>query len=199
MMKNDELGDCVIAGYAHQVMNWRAVAAAGSHVTITDDEVIAAYSAVGGYVPGDSSTDNGCNMLDALHYWLRTGIQGHKPQTFATIDVQNLDQVKAAIYLFGGLYIGFQVPQFIMDTKLWAPQQDNAQIIGGHCVDLFGYGRSGAAVCTWGEVDYHMTWDFFLQYVDEAYALVSTDWIKASGLSPTGLDLDGMLKDLNSI
>jgi hypothetical protein len=38
-----------------------------------------------------------------------------------------------------------------------------------------------------------------LQYVDEAYALVSTDWIKASGLSPTGLDLDGMLKDLNSI
>lgn len=205
MLKNDSLGDCVIAGAAHLEMNWQAVANAGTPFVPTDDQVIADYSAVAGYVPGDASTDNGTNMLDALHYGLRKGFVGRPTwQTFATLDVQNIDQVKAAMYLFGGLFIGFSVPQSMVDEldagvdPTWAYVPNDKPSGSGHCVDPFGYGRSGLAVCSWGKI-YRTPWDFWLQNVDEAYCVVSKDWLKASGLSPTQLDLDGLLHDAQAI
>lgn len=202
MLGNDRLGDCVCAGAAHIEMGWQAVANAGTPFVPTDDQVIADYSAVAGYVPGDESTDRGTNMLDALHYGLRKGFVGRPLwQTFATLDVQNVDQVKAAIYLFGGVYIGFSVPQSLAhDTSLpvWRVIQGDVPSGEGHCVVPVGYGRSGLALVSWGAI-YHMTWDFWLQNVDEAYCVVSKDWLKASGVSPTGLDLDGLLQDAQAI
>src|SRR6266851_10034289 len=73
MLANDKLGCCVIAGCAHLEMNWRAIAAQPYPFFATDDQIIADYSAVTGYIVGDSSTDNGTNMLDAMHYGLRKG------------------------------------------------------------------------------------------------------------------------------
>jgi hypothetical protein len=34
-----------------------------------------------------------------------------------------------------------------------------------------------------------MTWSFFQRYCDEVYAIVSKDWIEASGKTPLGMDL----------
>src|ERR1035437_2503024 len=59
MLCNDSLGCCVIAGMMHLAMQQRASAVLPV-VFPSDADVIAAYSAIGGYVPGDPSTDNGC-------------------------------------------------------------------------------------------------------------------------------------------
>jgi hypothetical protein len=72
MMANDVLGDCTCASAGHIIM--LHTAARGAPVKVADEDVIAAYSAIGGYKPGDPSTDNGAVELDALNYWRKTGI-----------------------------------------------------------------------------------------------------------------------------
>lgn len=205
MLLNDSLGDCVPAACTHLEMNWQAVANAGTPLLVTDEMVLKAYEAVGGYVKNDPSTDNGCNMLDAMHYGLRTGYADRPPwQTFATLDVQNIDQIKAAIYIFGGVPIGFNVPQSMVDELRAGIDPTFSFVQGdkpsgeGHCVLPVGYGRSGVALISWGKV-YRTSWDFWQAWVDEAYCVVSKNWIKASGVSPTGLDLEGILADAQAI
>ena len=201
MLGNDEVGDCTIAGADHLEMNWQAVANAGAPLAITTEQALADYSAVTGYDPADPSTDQGANMLDVLNYWKAKGLAGRKIAGFATLDVQNVDQIKAAIYLFGGVYMGFNVPRSVEadpNNKTWRLIPGDSATGDGHCVVPVGYGRSGLAPVSWGAI-YHATWDFWLAYVDEAYAVVSPDWIKASGISPTGLDLNGLLQDLAAL
>ena len=199
MMKNDQLGDCTCAAAGHMIMNWSANTS--TVVTPTDDEIIQAYTAVSGYDPSNGNNDNGAVELDVLNYWKSTGIAGHKILGFATVDIQNIDQVKAAMYLFGGVYTGFNVPQFIMNdtgNHNWTQQSQDTDIIGGHAVPLFGYGRGGATLVSWGEL-YTLSWQFWQTYFDEAYAIVTSDWIKSTGLSPVGIDVNGLLTDLQAI
>lgn len=196
MMKNDTLGDCTCAAMGHMVLNWTANST--SPITVSDEDVVKAYSAVSGYDPSTGADDNGAVELDCLNYWQSTGIAGHKISGFATIDVQNIDQVKAAIYLFGGVYTGFNVPDYAMNQDNWVVQNTDNQIIGGHAVPYFGYGRGGATCVTWGRTQ-PATWDFWQTYTDEAYAVVSPDWFKTTGLSPSGFDLAGLLADLKSV
>lgn len=200
MMRNDKVGDCTIAAAAHMEMNWQAVVNAGTPLVVPDEKVIADYSAVGGYDPATGANDNGCYMLDVLHYWLSKGIAGREAQAFATLDLHNLEQVKAAIYLFGGVYFGFSVPLYTMEQtdKVWRVQTKDDRSVGGHAVCALGYGRQGFALCSWGTI-YRMTAEFWLRYVDEAYCVISKSWLKQSGVSPAGLDLDGLLADIDAV
>ena len=57
----------------------------------------------------------------------------------------------------------------------------------------------GTMTCiTWGGLK-KMTWAWFEKYCSEAYALVSKDWLNASGVSPSGLDLAALEKDLEAV
>ena len=198
MLANDTVGDCTIAGAAHMVMNWQAVANAGTLLTFTDDQVLKDYSALSAYDPTNGANDNGCVELDVLNYWRDNGICGHKIDGYVAIDFQNIDMVKAACYLFGGVYMGFHVPDYIMDGRKTWEARTSPNYVGDHAVPIFGYGRAGCAPCSWGDI-YHMNWDFWMQNVDEAYAVVAPEFIKACGISPTGLDLNGLLNDLQLV
>jgi hypothetical protein len=44
-----------------------------------------------------------------------------------------------------------------------------------------------------------MTWAWFAKYCSEAYALVSKDWIEATGISPSGFDLAALEDDLKQV
>jgi hypothetical protein len=44
-----------------------------------------------------------------------------------------------------------------------------------------------------------MTWAWFEKYCSEAYALVSKDWLKASGVAPSGFDLATLEEDLKAV
>jgi hypothetical protein len=57
----------------------------------------------------------------------------------------------------------------------------------------------GTLTCiTWGQLK-KMTWAWFENYCSEAYALVSKDWIKARGVSPSGFDLETLEADLKLV
>jgi hypothetical protein len=195
MLANDTLGCCVIAGHYHLRMNWHAVATAGSPLVVTDQEVISDYSAITGYDPSSPSTDQGTDMPTALAWY---------KDDYCTLDIQNVEQVKAGMFLFGGAIIGFNVPQSMVDQLNagvdpdWSYSPNDKPSGEGHCVVPLGYGRDGVALISWGKI-YHTSWDFFLAWTDEAYCIVSPEWIKASGVSPSGLDLNGLLADASHL
>lgn len=212
---NDVLGDCVPAASAHMIQQWTAYA--GSEVVLSDHDVIHAYEKIGGYVPGDPSTDNGCNMLDALKYWRKCGFQGHKIRAYVSVDPWNRREMQQAMFLFGNLYCGLQLPLAAQDAPAKGPHGEPCWELapegpvgdaspggwGGHCIAVIGFSdnrseRPGMMVVSWGEL-YAMTWRFQRAYTDELYAIVTDDWIAKSGKSPSGLDLKQLLIDLSAV
>jgi hypothetical protein len=200
MAKNDTVGDCTCAAIAHMVMLWTAHA--GAMVTPSDTDVLAVYSAVTGYDPATGLNDNGAAITDVLEYWRTTGIAGHKIDGWASIDNTNQRTVKQAIYLFGGIDIGVNLPNSAMDQTnakaAWTVLPDDGGIDGGHSIPLFGYGADGTTAVTWGQLQ-PMTWDWFAKYADESYAVVSKDWLDANGDAPNHLDIAALVADLAAL
>ena len=44
-----------------------------------------------------------------------------------------------------------------------------------------------------------MTWSFWDTYCDEAYGVISLDWIAKNQQAPSGLDLTALLADLKEV
>ena len=202
MLGNDHLGDCVIAAMLHDILAKGAVAQSASLPTFQDQDAINLYSSITGYNPADPSTDQGTVMLDAMNYVKKNGVFQFPVEGFATLDVGNPDQLRAALYIFGGIQLGFQVPDYIMTVASggsWSMRPgNNTAIDGGHAIYLVGYGHTGFRLVSWGTT-YTFNDQFLADYADEAYCIVSSEWIKASGVSPTGLDLAGLLADLQTV
>ena len=212
MMANNTIGDCTCAAAGHMIECWTANL--GDAFTPTSAQVIAAYSAVSGYIVGNPATDNGAAELDVLNYWRQKGIAGHKIDAYAALDLhpsqgnaaRDQECVKQAISLFGGAYIGLALPlsaqqQTVWDVpSLWSRlrNQDAPGSWGGHAVPVLAYDSDGLICITWGTKK-RMTWQFFAQYCDEAYAPLSRDWLNAQGIDPAGFDLAQLTADLATI
>lgn len=199
MMLNDTLGDCTCAGLGHALQTWTVNASAGAMMlTITDQQVEQLYEGACGFDPNNpNGTDNGGVEQDVLSYAMNTGIPTdagpHKINGYIEVDPRNFRDVRLTIDQFGLAYIGFNVPNSLMENgppPVWNydPSADNT-IVGGHCVILVGYDAVGATLISWGQF-YRMRWPFFGQFVDETYAMVDVDWIKSTGQAPCGLTLD---------
>ena len=195
MMMNDQLGCCTIAGAAHAVQVFSLNV--GVETTLSDADVLAYYKLWDGYVAGNPSTDNGGVELDVLNHWQKEGFAGHVLDAFADVSVASPTEVRQAVALFGGLYIGIEVPNYVMQNMpaVWDVVPDDLGIDGGHCVFVTGYDSVGPTFISWGAV-YKMTWAFWNRYVDEAHALLSADFLNAAGLDPAGFDLAQLQADL---
>lgn len=203
MYMNDTIGDCTFAGAGHAIQAWTAYAS--SQATVPDSAILNGYEVVGGYVPGDPSTDNGCNMQDVLTYWQNTGIGGHKITAFAEIsDVTNPWLMKQALYIFGTVYVGFNCPQSALDQfnagEVWS-YDPSSQIVGGHCVALQQvipsvHGNLGFV--TWGALQ-RATLKFVENYVEEAWVMLTPDWIESNGNSVSGFNSAQLLADFKAI
>lgn len=203
-MRNDEMGNCVFAAQGHLVQLWTHNRPDGAMVTVPDSAVVAAYSEVTGYVEGDPSTDRGAVMLEGLKHWRKTGIGGHKILAFATVNPKHEAMVRAAMWLFGGLYAGYALPDTARDQAVWiAPPSGNAigkyapGSWGGHAAVHSAHRRDGASCLTWGYAQ-PMTQGFVETYCDELYAVLSEDWL-TNGKSLAGFDLQGLLADLGRV
>jgi hypothetical protein len=201
MFGNDSIGDCTCAAIAHMVMN--ATVHTGDIFIPSEDDVITAYSAVSGYDPATGLNDNGAAITDVLNYWRTTGIGGHKILGWAQIDQTNLLAVKQAVWLFSALNIGVQFPnsaqtQFA-NGQPWDVETPDGGIDGGHSIPTFGYGSAGTTCVTWGQTQ-AMSWDWFTAYCDEAYTVITDDWLdQATQSSPSGFDLATLEADLKAI
>ncbi|MGB6483277.1 MAG: hypothetical protein WBE86_07295 [Candidatus Acidiferrales bacterium] len=204
MMANDTLGDCTCAAAGHMIECWTANI--GDAFTPTNAQIIAAYSAIGNYVPGDPATDNGAVELDVLNYWRQQGIAGHKIDAYASLDPHDQECAKQVISLFGGVYIGLALPLSAQQQDVWdVPSlwsrlrgQSAPGSWGGHAVPVLAYDSDGLTCITWGAKK-RMTWAFFAQYCDEAYAPLSHDWFSTQGIDPSGIDFAALSADLRQL
>jgi hypothetical protein len=200
MFANDQYGDCTCVSHGHRILVQERHARQ-RETPISTDDVLAAYSAVTGFDPDRPETDNGAYMLDVLNYMRRTGMGREKDGTrhqitaYAKVDHTDLQEVRTAIALFGGLYIGIWLPLSAQwqDLMAWdLPSEGDAGdgtpgSWGGHAVYANGYDRRGVDFYTWSEPA-HMTWEFWTNYVDEAYAVISEDFFRKTGKSSRGFD-----------
>ena len=107
MYGNDRTGDCTTAAAGHMIEAWTA-AAAGSAVEVSEQAVLEAFDAV--KIVDPETGEEGAIELDVLTLWRRQGIGGHRIGAFALVALDDRDLVRTAAYLFGGLYIGLQLP-----------------------------------------------------------------------------------------
>lgn len=133
---NDSIGCCVVSGMAHLVGLFTGNAG-GPPLTLTDAQIIALYSAIGGYVPGDPSTDNGCDEVLALGYWQQHGapIGSHQIAGWLAIDPTNVREVQTAMWLFENLFFGIELPDEWVNINssgfVWDAGTPNPN--NGHC------------------------------------------------------------------
>jgi hypothetical protein len=203
MYGNDRYGDCVFAMIGHLIQAITTYGQ-GKTITVTEHDVLAAYSAVTGFNPADPATDQGTVIQDALSYWRKTGVAGHKILAFAEVNIHNPVEVDAAIGVFGALCLGVRFPANAMDQfnagQPWTVAAADGGIEGGHAVPV-GYYNTTARdthVVTWARVqDVADAW--WARYVEEAWVVVSPEWLDATGHSPEGLDLHGLGADFSTL
>jgi hypothetical protein len=208
MYLNDQIGDCTIAGAAH-MFSAMAAYARDVQVTFADAEIQRVYSAVGGYVPGNPATDNGCVMEEVLA-WLKanpmTDEAGgeHKVLGYARIG-NPADEVLIGQVLdvFGSVYVGFDVQQSVMtefeNHQPWT-WTAGEPYVGGHCVVLQRRDPCGSVVgvlnyVTWGALQ-RATFPWQAHTVSEAWAVVTEDWLNTAGQTVEGLDVSQLLSDM---
>jgi hypothetical protein len=196
MYANDRIGDCTIAAAGHMIEAWSATA--NGHATeIGERAVLAAFDRV--KVVDRTTGEAGAVELDVLKYWRTEGIGRHKIGAFARVAVHDKALARTGAFLFGGLYIGVALPLTAQSQAVWdwtgslsGPALPGSW--GGHAVDVVGYDAKALTVVTWGSLK-RMTWAFWQRYVDEAYAVLSRDFLRR-GRAPNGFDLGQLRADL---
>jgi hypothetical protein len=203
MMMNDTVGDCTCACAGHMIEQWTTYSK--TPFIPTDRQIIAAYSAITGYDPATGDHDDGAAILDILNYWRKAGVAGHKILAFATLDPSSRTEVEDSVFLFGNCYLGIQLPVSAQAQSVWAVPPGGTTGLGspgswgGHAVPVVAYDQRGLTVVTWGALQ-RMTWGFLHAYCDEAYSVLSQDWINhTTNLAASGFDLAVLRSDLLQI
>jgi hypothetical protein len=197
MLLNDSLGDCTVAGALHLEMAWSK--AAGHHPVFeaTNAEALRGYEKSCGYDPKNPGTDEGGIERDVLRYWRKSGLGGRKVAAFVAVDHTSVDEMRAACYLFGGVYLGVDLQVAQQTQQVW--DYDRTTEWGGHAVPLVGYDVSGdGTVVTWGALK-KVTAAFLAHQCNEAWAVLSADLLDDKGVSPAGLDLATLTSDLKAL
>jgi hypothetical protein len=203
MAMNDQLGCCVVSGAVHEVMLWNREA--GRTVRFDDAAVVKNYSAIGGYVPGQPDTDQGCDMQVAASYRLKTGLldadgKRHKIGAYVGLDPGNLTELWYASYLFDGVGIGVEFPAQWMDAfnrgKTWGAVA-RPKLEGGHYITDPAKRAGNAVIVTWGRTT-PLTPKGYQQFNDETIAYLSEEKL-SSGKSLEGFDLATLKADLKAV
>lgn len=202
-MTNDSLGSCTCAAVGHAIQTWTSLTQA-DEVVLPDASIIDLYAKSCGYTPGDPYTDNGGVATDVLKYWYQNPVDGHSLSGFASIRPGNRASIRDAVYLFGVAYVGVQLPlaaqngawDISPDTPLKGDLEPGSW--GGHAIPIVAYTPDTVRFITWGKFK-DASWTWLDSYCDEAYALLSKDWLNASGNAPPGFDFAALSADMQAI
>ncbi len=156
MLKNDTYGDCVAVamGNIRKVITTHL----GEKTYDPDDaDVLAFYKTQNPNFPND---DNGMDEQTALEEMLAHGdryYDGVKPLAFAKVDVSNVQELDAAVSIFGPSMLGIMVTYANEDQfdagKPWDYVSSSSQA-GGHATVEGGYNETAKTglMETWAEV-----------------------------------------------
>lgn len=207
MYANDTWGDCVFAMIGHAVQAFTANAS--TEVDVTETAVLKAYADVTGFnphagPPGQNPTDQGAVIQDALGYWRKSGVGGHKIVAFAQVDVANETEMQQACALFGLVCFGMNFPAIAMQQfdagQPWDVVPDDGGDEGGHAILGARYDATQKQwyVITWAR-EQPVTFAFIKRYFAEAWAIVTRDWLDTAGSTPSGLDLAAFGADFSTL
>jgi hypothetical protein len=187
---NDIAGDCVAVTWAN-VRRLVTTSLTNRGYYPSQGEIWAVYETQNpDFSPGGttetngpgSPADNGMDIQTLLELLVRTGgPDGVKAVAFASVDVSNPAEVKAAIAIFGYVWTGLNVLQCNMqefsDGEPWA-YDPASPVDGGHSVITGGYGAPGAGALggderfiTWAQ-ETSFTGAFWANETEEAYAVI---------------------------
>lgn len=194
---NNTLGDCVCEDSGHGLM--LRTANASSIIIPTAQDILGLYEKVGGFVPGNESTDQGCDETNMCRYLMTTGLCGQKAAATGPIDPTSMDHLKWAVQIFGscrlGIVVDEQMEQQFSSGEPWTtPAAANDPNAGGHDVPIVKYDAEYAYVVTWGGLQ-PVTWSLVMQppFLEEAHCEAWADFARAGGTAPNGFDLAAML------
>jgi hypothetical protein len=205
--KNDALGCCVVASKNH--IQGVETGNAGDCITVSDDQIVKEYSAIGGYVPGRPDTDQGCDMQTALNYYTKVGwANGTKAIGWLTLPANNKLLIQQALFLFGDCDFGISLPNSYVnpfpsgDWFTWGPGTPNPN--QGHCFPGCGYHADGVVIATWALIG-TITWPAIAALGSsneggELYMLITPDQLgKAMTKAPNGVDWTALCEDWNML
>jgi hypothetical protein len=205
VLGNDNYGDCVWAGAAHETMLWNKEA--NRVVSFTAKGVLSDYSKVTGFDPRDpEDTDKGTDMQVAASYRRKTGVldargKRHKIAAYLALKPGDVNELVLAMYLFGAVGIGIRFPDSAMtqfhQRKPWSVVPGPTPR-DGHYIPGFGRDKKGnLVVVTWGRIQL-MTPQFYKKYCDEVVAYISAEAL-TKGASRNGLKIDQLKADLRAL
>jgi hypothetical protein len=192
---NNERGNCTCASFGHGRHFWTA--ANGNPRPPTQADIDRWYREACGWDPADPSTDRGGIMLLVANYFRKQGLI----DAFVALDPKNESHLKHAVNLFGGAYVGVDLPLSAQKQERWrlAPGGTMGDPTpgswGGHAIwALPKYDASGIWCVTWGGLKF-MTWAWWQVHNDEAFAFLSREWADGDG-APNGKVFDQLREDL---
>lgn len=204
VLGNNQYGDCMSVTWAN---SRRLVTATltGQVDYPSLDQVIAFYKTQN---PAFPSEDNGMDMQTALETLVNEGgPDGVKAICFAQIDPTNVEEVKAAIAIFGFVYVGVNVQYHNMNEfDLGMPWTWSVSdgVDGGHAILTGGYGTPGPGALggderfiTWGQ-ETSFTDEFWQYGVEECWVVI---WPEHLGTKEfmEGVNLQDLAADYEAI
>lgn len=169
---NDQYGVCVPTSYD----NYRRLSTAvffGSAVEASQDQIFSWYKTQNpGFDPVNynEANDQGMVIQDFLNMLVKTG----EIVAFAAVDTSDLEELKAAIFLFLGLICGVNLKRAQDDQLNGAPPVWDAVMSGdwgGHAIMLGAYEENGLDCITW-DMRVRMTANFISEQMDEAWVVI---------------------------
>jgi hypothetical protein len=203
MLGNDSIGDCVAVTWSNTRRLVTAVLSTENYPPLSQVEAL--YKTQN---PGFPQQDDGMDIQTCLQYLTNTGgPDGVKALGFAKVDYTSPDEVKAAIAVFGSVWIGINVQQAQQNQFSagqpwdWVP---GSPLDGGHSVVVGGYGEPRAGqlggdedFITWSE-ETSFTDNFWSNGTEEAWVVIWPEHLGSAEFL-AGLDLAAFAADYTAI
>jgi hypothetical protein len=161
LWSNDTIGDCGPVSF-YNLRKLVTAYAAGVEAQPTQDDVFALYKLVNpDFDPETGTGDNGVDMQTMLELALKHEVCGPGVMLgFAKVDVSNLDEVRAATSIFGGVLHGVDLETAQQaQTDAGGPwdykrsgEWGGHAILSGRYTDPAGTTQDRTGVVSWGEV-----------------------------------------------
>jgi hypothetical protein len=190
MYANDQFGVC---GPTSVCNSRREITARlkGQMVAPSQEDCFDLYRRSGNpnFDPSTGTDDNGVNMQVMLQAVLSGGIAGVKCLGFAKVDTSNLNELQAAVAIFGFLLYGVNLQtaqQSQTNSGVWDYRPSGQW--GGHAILGGAYVPNDLEVITWAQ-RVKMTARFIQKQMSEAWAVIWPEHLTDKGFL-AGVDLN---------